>query len=128
MNTTPTKTKTVMIVDDSASIRKVVDIALRAEGFATRAAVDGADALEQLQSSTDIDAILCDMNMPGLDGLGFIGRLRLNDDHRFTPVIMLTTEAAEQHIHRARAVGVSGWVEKPFNADQLLGAVRRVVA
>lgn len=128
MHTTPIKTKTVMIVDDSPSIRKVVDIALRAEGFETMAAQDGTDALEQLQNSSDVAAILCDMNMPGLDGLGFVGRLRLNDEHRFTPVIMLTTEAAEEHIQRARAVGVSGWIEKPFDADQLLGTVRRIVA
>lgn len=119
------KTRTIMIVDDSPSIRKVVGIALTGEGYQVLEGTDGADALTQLDGREDVDLILCDVNMPNVDGLGFVKRLREASRHRFTPVVMLTTENCERFEVEARAAGIRAWIQKPFDARHLLATVRR---
>ncbi len=125
MTTVAQKTHTIMIVDDSPSIRKVVGIALSGVGYTILEGTDGADALVQLEERKDVDLILCDVNMPNVDGMGFVKRLRAEGHHRFTPVVMLTTERCERFETEARAAGIRAWIQKPFDADNLLATVRR---
>lgn len=119
--------KRVMTVDDSASVRMMVMYTLRSAGFDVVEAVDGADALEKL-CETDVQAMVVDVNMPCMDGLEFVRRLRKIPGHMSTPVIMLTTEAKDQLVEEGKQAGASGWMVKPFSPDQLIDVIRRVTS
>ena len=106
-------TKTVMIVDDSASLRQVVNIALKGAGYDVVEACDGMDALNKLDGRR-IHLVISDVNMPNLDGIGFLKRLKANPSYKFTPVIMLTTEAGENKKLEGQQAGAKAWVVKPF--------------
>jgi len=118
--------KTIMIIDDSASLRQVVGIALGAAGYAVIEACDGRDALAKLNGAK-IHLLLCDVNMPNLDGFGFLQAKRELPNYKFTPVIMLTTEAAEDKKREGQAAGARAWVVKPFKPEQLLLAVAKLI-
>ncbi len=118
--------KTVMIVDDSASMRQVVGFALKDAGFDVIAAVDGKDAVGKL-TGTKVDMIITDLNMPNLNGIELIKQVRRTDGYRFTPIIMLTTESQESSKAEGRQAGASGWIVKPFTPDQLLGVVKKFI-
>lgn len=118
--------KTIMIVDDSASIRQVVGMTLRGAGFEVIEACDGKDALSKL-SGQKIHLVVSDVNMPNMDGISFVTELKKNAAYRFTPVIMLTTEGAEDKKSAGKAAGAKAWIIKPFKADQMLTAVNKLI-
>ena len=115
----------VLTVDDSASMRALLNHALSSRGFAVTQANDGQAALEWL-ALDEVDVIITDINMPRLDGFGLIERLRSGTRHRDRPILVLSTESSEEKKARARAAGATGWIVKPFDADKLVAAVRRV--
>lgn len=118
--------KTILIVDDSISIRQVVGIALKSAGFKVLEAVDGKDALTKCNGEK-IHLVISDVNMPNMDGITFVTELKKLPAYRFTPVIMLTTEGAEEKKQAGRAAGAKAWVIKPFKAEQMLEAVNKLI-
>lgn len=118
--------KTILIVDDSASVRQVVSIALKQAGYDVIEAIDGMNALAKLDGRK-LHLVISDVNMPRLDGIGFLTQMKANPAYRFTPVIMLTTEAGEAKKQEGRAAGAKAWVVKPFQSEQLLAAVAKLV-
>ena len=118
-------TISVLAVDDSRTIRDMITLALRDEGFDIHLAEDGEHGLEVLDE-TDPDVIITDINMPRLDGFGFIDEVRSRDDTRHTPILVLTTESSDELKARARTAGATGWIVKPFAQDKLIAALRRV--
>ena len=117
--------KTVMIVDDSGSFRVVVKLALQKAGYETVEAVDGQDAVGKLDGRK-LNLIVCDVNMPNMDGLSFLRHLRTTGSYKFTPVIMLTTESQDSKKAEGRAAGARAWITKPFQPSQLVEAVNKL--
>lgn len=118
--------KTIMVVDDSASLRQVVNIALKGAGYDVIEAADGQIALNKLDAQK-VNLIVCDVNMPNMDGISFVRELKQKASHKFTPVIMLTTESQEEKKREGQAAGAKAWVVKPFRPEVLLGAVQKLV-
>ncbi|AEA68521.1 MULTISPECIES: response regulator [Pseudomonas] len=118
--------KTILIVDDSASIRQVVSITLKGAGYEVIEGVDGRDALTKLDGRK-IHLIVSDVNMPNMDGLSFIKAAKQLPAYKFTPVIMLTTETGEAMKQQGQAVGAKAWMVKPFQPAQMLGAVSKLI-
>lgn len=116
---------TILTVDDSKSIRQMVSFTLQEAGYQVIEAVDGQDALTKL--SPQVKLVLSDLNMPNIDGIGLIKEIRANSSYRFLPVIMLTTESQDGKKQEGRAAGATGWIVKPFNPDQLLAVVKKVL-
>lgn len=123
--TSPTTTTRILTVDDSPSMRALLNHALSAQGFDVTQAEDGLAALEWL-AHNEVDVVITDINMPRLDGFGLIERMRENPRHRDRPILVLTTESSEDKKARARMTGATGWVVKPFDPAKLVAAVRRV--
>ena len=119
--------KTILIVDDSASVRQVVTIALKGAGYDVIAGVDGKDALSKLTGQR-VHLIISDVNMPNMDGITFVTEVKKLPAYKFTPVIMLTTESQEDKKRQAQAAGAKAWVTKPFQPDQMLSAVAKLIA
>lgn len=119
--------RTVLTIDDSRTIRDLLRTALTGAGFEVLQAEDGQHGLQVLHGSAP-DVIITDINMPNLDGFGFIERVRAGGPHRATPILVLTTESSAEKKARARQAGATGWIVKPFNTDSLIQAVRRVTA
>jgi two-component system chemotaxis response regulator CheY len=117
--------KTIMIVDDSASMRQVVGIALRGAGYQVLEGRDGKDALSKL-TGQKVHLIISDVNMPVMDGISFVKAVKQMSSYKFTPIIMLTTESEESKKLEGQAAGARAWVVKPFQPDQLLAAVQRL--
>ena len=119
--------KKVMVVDDSRTMRQQVGIALTAAGYEVIEAEDGVDGLEKVQQTADLSMIICDINMPRMNGLEMLTNVK--KDPRFTdlPVVMLTTEAQPALITRAKQAGAKGWIVKPFKPELLVAAVRRLI-
>ena len=117
--------KTVMIVDDSASMRQVVGIALKGAGYAVLEGRDGRDALSKL-TGQKVNLIISDVNMPNMDGISFEKAVKLLPAYRFTPIIMLTTESDESKKREGQAAGARAWVVKPFQPEHLLMAVQKL--
>ena len=118
--------KTIMIIDDSISLRQVVGIALGNAGYEVIEACDGQDALNKL-TGQKIHLMVCDVNMPNMDGITFLKNIRQHPSYKFTPVIMLTTEAGEAMKKEGQAAGARAWVVKPFKPEQLLMAVAKLI-
>lgn len=119
-------TKTILVVDDSISIRQVVGMTLKGAGFHVIEAVDGKDALSKC-TGDKIHLVISDVNMPNMDGITFVTELKKLAAYRFTPVIMLTTEGAEEKKQAGKAAGAKAWVIKPFKPDQMLDAVNKLI-
>lgn len=115
----------VLAVDDSRTMRDMINLALSSEGFEVHLADDGEHGLEVLDD-LDPDVIITDINMPRLDGFGFIDAVRLRDDTRTVPILVLTTESSAELKSRARTAGATGWIVKPFAQDKLVRALRMV--
>jgi len=115
----------VLAVDDSRTIRAMVSQALGEEGIAVLLAEDGIDGLEKLSNSKP-DVIITDINMPRMDGFGFIEAVRKGDKRPRVPILVLTTESAPDLKTRARDAGATGWIVKPFQNDKLVAAIRQV--
>ncbi|CAG2137214.1 response regulator [Cupriavidus plantarum] len=118
--------KTILIVDDSSSVRQVVGIALKGAGYAVIEACDGRDALAKL-TGQKVHLIISDVNMPNMDGITFLKAVKALPAYRFTPVIMLTTESQEAKKREGQLAGAKAWVVKPFQPPTLLGAVEKLV-
>ncbi|HDH98016.1 MAG TPA: response regulator [Deltaproteobacteria bacterium] len=122
--------KHILLVDDSPTMRSSVSFCLRNAGYGVTEATDGKDALQKLQFIKDKDQslslIITDINMPEMDGITFISKVK-ETELKFLPILVLTTEAGESMIEKGRAAGVSGWLLKPFQPEQLLWAVKKVV-
>lgn len=123
--------KTILIVDDSPSLRRVVNIALSGAGYEVIEACDGADGLHKLQTiqpGKKVHLVICDVNMPNMDGITFVTQIKQRPEFKFTPVIMLTTEGEDAMKERGKAAGAKAWVMKPFNPPQMLNAVSKLIA
>lgn len=118
--------KTILIVDDSASVRQVVTIALKGAGYDVIEGCDGADALKKM-TGQKIHLIISDVNMPNMDGIAFVKEVKKLPDYKFTPIIMLTTESQETKKQEGQAAGAKAWIVKPFQPDQLLNAVSKLI-
>ena len=119
--------KTVMLVDDSATMLMSLKSVLSKNGFGVETAADGRAAMDRLQAGLKPDLVISDVNMPRLDGIGFVQELRRTAGLRFTPVLMLTTESEQAKRTQAKAAGATGWLVKPVAPDALLGVVRQVL-
>jgi len=119
--------KTILIVDDSSSLRTVVKIALTRAGYDVIEACDGRDGLVQLDKAGKVHLIVSDVNMPNMDGIAFVTQVKAHPRHRFTPVVMLTTEGQDSKKAQGRAAGAKAWIVKPFNPPQLLDAVSKLI-
>ena len=117
--------KTIMVVDDSGSFRTVVKLALQKAGYTVMEAGDGKDALAKL-AGAKVNLIVCDVNMPNMDGLTFLKTLKTLPAHKFVPVIMLTTESQEAKKAEGKAAGARAWITKPFQPSQLVDAVNKL--
>lgn len=117
---------TILAVDDSASMRQMVAFTLKGAGYQVIEAVDGQDALGKAQGQK-ADLVLTDVNMPNMDGISLIKELRALSDYKFTPILMLTTESAADKKQEGKAAGATGWIVKPFNPDQLLATIKKVL-
>jgi two-component system chemotaxis response regulator CheY len=117
--------KTILVVDDSASMRRVIGIALKSAGYEVLEGSDGKDALAKL-TGQKVHLIISDVNMPVMDGITFLKTVKQNPTYKFTPVIMLTTESEEAKKREGQAAGARAWVVKPFQPEQLLNAVQRM--
>lgn len=118
--------KCILIVDDSQTVRQVLQLALADAGYEVIEAEDGFDALRKI-SGARVDMLITDLNMPNMDGLELIKKVREDSQHRFTPIVMLTTESSEEKKKAGREAGASGWIVKPFKPEQLLKVVKMVL-
>jgi two-component system, chemotaxis family, chemotaxis protein CheY len=118
--------KTILIVDDSSSLRTVVALALKRASYDVIEAVDGQDGLEKLDGRK-INLIVSDVNMPRMDGIEFVKQVKQHPRYKFTPVIMLTTEGQDAKKEQGRAAGAKAWIVKPFSPPVLLDAVSKLV-
>lgn len=119
--------KTILIVDDSSSVRSVVGIALRGAGYDVIEACDGVDALSKM-TGQKIHLVISDVNMPNMDGITYVKELKKLPSYKFTPVCMLTTEAEPAKMQEGKAAGAKAWIIKPFQPPKLLDAVSKLVA
>ena len=117
----------ILTVDDSASVRQAIKIALLGKGHAVSEAVDGADGVSKVEAQS-FDLILTDLNMPNMNGLEMIRTLRKNPKHLGVPIIFLTTESDDSIRADAKAAGATGWITKPFDPAQLIRIVDKVLA
>jgi two-component system chemotaxis response regulator CheY len=117
--------KTIMVVDDSLSIRQVVSLALKQAGYDVIEGIDGRDALAKL-TGQKVNLIISDVNMPNMDGITFVRELKTRPAYKFTPVLMLTTESQEDKKEQGKAAGAKAWMVKPFKPDALLAAVQKL--
>lgn len=118
--------KTILVVDDSATLRQVVSIALKGAGYDVIEAFDGVDALSKLNGQK-IHLIISDVNMPNMDGITFVQEAKKLPAYKFTPIIMLTTEAGEDKKAAGQAAGAKAWVVKPFKPEQMLNAAAKLI-
>jgi len=118
--------KTIMIVDDSPSLRQVVNIALKGAGYDVIEACDGKDALGKLDGKK-INLIISDVNMPVMNGIDMVKEIKQMAPYKFTPIIMLTTESQDGMKQAGKEAGVKAWVVKPFKPDQMLDAVSKLI-
>jgi two-component system, chemotaxis family, chemotaxis protein CheY len=118
-------TKLVLTVDDSRTMRIMLKLALEEAGFRVSQAEDGAHGLDVLEDEMP-RAIITDINMPRLDGFGFIAEVRKQEKYRSIPILVLTTESEGEKKQRARELGATGWIVKPFDPSKLVAAVNRV--
>jgi two-component system chemotaxis response regulator CheY len=118
--------KKILVVDDSAVIRQVEETVLKTAGYEVVAASGGNDAIGKMEMAI-FNLVLTDLNMPDLDGIALIKRIRASTSHRYTPVVMITTESRDLKKHEGKSAGAAGWIVKPFTPDQLVSVVRRVL-
>jgi len=118
--------KKVLVVDDSAAIRQSITYVLDQGGYEVSEAKDGMDGLAVLATLDQVDLIITDVNMPNMDGISFIRKVRSEAKHKFTPIIVLTTESQGSKMNEGKEAGATGWIVKPFSSEKLLGVVKKV--
>jgi len=116
----------ILAVDDSASMRQMVNFTLKGAGYEVVQAVDGLEALEYARLHS-VDLVLTDVNMPRMDGITLVKELRALPSYRYTPMLMLTTESGHDKKTQGKQAGATGWIVKPFSPDQLLATIARVL-
>ena len=119
-------TKTILAVDDSASLRQMVSFTLKSSGYEVIEAVDGQDGLDKAKARS-VNLILTDQNMPRMDGLTLIKNLRSMAQYKTTPILMLTTESSDAMKQQGRAAGATGWLVKPFDPQKLIEVGKKVL-
>src|SRR5690242_5356857 len=118
-------TKTILTVDDSATVRQMVSFTLKASGYEVIEATDGQDALSKL--TQPLNMVVTDLNMPSLDGLGLIKALRAHPTCKYVPIVVLTTESEPAKKQEAKTAGATAWIVKPFRPEQLVAVVQKVL-
>ena len=118
--------KRIMTVDDSPSVRQMVSFTLKQSGYEVVEAADGLDALKKLNLGP-VDMILTDLNMPNMNGIDLIRKVRANPAYKFIPIIMLTTESQQAKKEAGKQAGATAWIVKPFKPEQLVAVVKRVL-
>jgi two-component system chemotaxis response regulator CheY len=116
----------ILAVDDSASMRQMVNFTLKGAGYQVVQATDGVEALEYARGNA-VDLVLTDVNMPRMDGITLVRELRALATYRYTPMLVLTTESSQEKKMQGKQAGATGWIVKPFNPDQLLATIARVL-
>jgi two-component system chemotaxis response regulator CheY len=119
--------KKVLVVDDSPTIRQQIGRALIDAGFEVIEATDGVDGIDKITTDRAIGIVILDINMPRMGGLEMLEKVKQQDDNEHLPVIMLTSEGQKTLIERAKRAGAKGWIVKPFKAELLVGAVRKLI-
>ena len=117
---------TILAVDDTASMRQMISFTLNSAGHEVIQAADGKEALKILQGKK-VDLVIADINMPNMDGITLVKSLRALADYKFTPILVLTTESQEAKRQQGKVAGATGWIVKPFNPEQLLTVVKKVL-
>ncbi len=117
---------TILAVDDSASMRRMVAFTLKSAGYEVIEAEDGVDAVNRARDRS-VDLVVTDVNMPNLDGISLIRELRALPSYKFTPILMLTTESSDEKKQEGRAAGATGWIVKPFNPERLVATIQKVL-
>ena len=117
---------TIMTVDDTASMRQMISFTLNSVGHKVIEAADGKEALD-LAHENKVDLVIADINMPNMDGIELVRSLRNLQDYKLTPILMLTTESQTAKRQEGKSAGATGWIVKPFNPDQLVAIVNKVV-
>ena len=117
---------TILAVDDSASMRQMVTFTLKGAGHDVVEACDGQEALDKAKTQ-QFDLVISDVNMPVMDGITLIKELRALTEYKFTPLLMLTTESGDDKKSQGKTAGATGWIVKPFNPDQLLATIKKVL-
>ena len=117
----------IIAVDDSASMRQMVSFTLKGAGHDVMEASDGVEALKLAKQEGGVDLVISDINMPNMDGIALIKELRTLAPYKFTPILMLTTESSSDKKMEGKAAGATGWIVKPFNPDQLLATIGKVL-
>jgi two-component system, chemotaxis family, chemotaxis protein CheY len=118
--------KTIMTADDSSSVRQMVAFTLKQAGYDVVEAIDGQEALTKM-TTQPIHMLITDLNMPRLDGIELVKKVRALPQYKFMPIILLTTESQEDKKQAGKAAGATGWIIKPFKPEQLLGVVKKVL-
>ena len=118
--------KTILVVDDSSTMRQQVSMALKQAGFATVEAADGREGLATIDANRRIDMVICDVNMPHMNGLEMVEKVKSKPEHNALPILMLTTEGQAPLIKRAKQAGAVGWIVKPFDASQLIQTAKHL--
>ena len=118
--------KRIMTVDDSTSVRMMVGFTLKEAGYDVLEAEDGQDAYDKLDNEP-VHMVIADVNMPKMNGIELVRKLRSHPRHRFTPIIMLTTESMDSMKQQGKEAGATGWIVKPFQPDQLLAVIKKVL-
>lgn len=118
--------KKILFVDDSASMRQIMSLAMQAEGFDITTAVDGVEGSQKLDNGR-YDVIISDLNMPNMNGIEFIKNVKRHNRNKFAPVIMLTTESADEMKHQGKIAGAKVWMIKPFRAEQLVAVIKKLL-
>ena len=116
----------ILIVDDSESIRQAVGITLEKAGYTVQSAIDGLNALDYLKGEP-LSLIITDLNMPNLDGIELVKKIRADENYKFTPILILTTESQAEKRNEAKSAGATGWIVKPFFPDKLIEVVKKVI-
>jgi two-component system chemotaxis response regulator CheY len=119
--------KTIMVVDDSASVRQMVSFTIKNCGYNVIEAGDGSEAFAKMNGSGQVSLIITDLNMPNMDGIELIKKVRLHQNYKFIPIIMLTTESQESRKLEGKQAGATGWIIKPFKPEQLVAVVKKVL-
>ena len=118
--------KVILTADDSASIRQMVTFTITNAGYEVIEAVEGGGALQKVEGKS-IDMVITDLNMPNLNGIELIKKLREHPQHKFVPIVLLTTESQAEKKQEGKKAGATGWIVKPFKPEQLIGIIKKVL-
>src|SRR3954468_23401593 len=128
MDVTARAAKKVLVIDDSATVRRQVKAVLVPGGFEVLEACDGTEGAEAINGTADLTAVICDVNMPRMGGLEMLESIKSDPRHLALPVVMLTTEGQSELVQRAKLAGAKGWIVKPFKPELLLAAIRKLTS